>query len=76
MDTSVDAGSVEKAYKYEALEKKAAEILGWIKVPASCYDGGTETWVQEKGNAVVGSCRRYSPLDELVRRAAKKTQHA
>lgn len=73
---SVIAGSEEKAHKYEALEEKAAKILGWIKVPASCYDGGTETWVQEKGNAVVGSCKRYSPLDELVRRAAKKSKLA
>lgn len=61
---------MDKSLLYDRLEKKAAEALGWEKVPGSCYDGAAEVWVEAtNGKTVpVGSARQVCPMEELIRR--------
>jgi hypothetical protein len=54
----------------ERLTTKAAGVLNWQRVPANCYDGSTEAWVELRDGVEVpiGSTRLYNPIEELIHR--------
>lgn len=57
----------------DRLTAKAARLLSWKLVPANCYDGSHQAWVEEVAGQerMIGSARIYSPIEELIRRFKK-----